>query len=115
MTQISRQLSPLLSSVRVLVITRGRGLPTEEEDVDSTRWREFFQPFTHVTKVYVWVPSFVRGILQALVAEGMAAGVLPELATLTLWKYHTSPSMTKAAEQFVATRKLSGRTVSLSG
>ena len=44
-----------------------------------------------------------------------AAGVLPELTTLSLSGYHHTPSVAKAAEQFVATRRLAGRTVHLSG
>jgi hypothetical protein len=112
-TQVLSQLSPLLSSVRFLVINRNFKLPAGEEDVDSTQWLELFQPFTHVTRVYVLEKPLVPGIVQALVAEDMATEVLPELTSLRLSGYRSSPFVAKAAEQFVATRRLSGRTVSL--
>ena len=105
-TQITSQLSPLLSSVHELTITPGswHELPTGVEDLDSNEWLELFQPFSHVTELTVWDCA-----VQALVMED-AAGVLPELTTLRLFGYST-PSVVKAAEQFVATRRLSGRTV----
>jgi hypothetical protein len=112
-TQISSQLSPLFSSVRELSILTGRELPTVEEDVDSTQWLEFFRPFPLVTQVHVWDRRLVPGIVEALVTEDMAAGVLPELTSLRITGYISSPSVVEAAEQFVATRRLSGRTVSL--
>jgi hypothetical protein len=81
--------------------------------VDSLQWLQLFQQFTHVTHVRVWEKRYVPGIVQALAMEDMAAGVLPELASLQLVGYLDSPSVVKTAEQFVATRKLSGRTVIL--
>ena len=116
LTQITSQLSPLLSSVHKLTIRSGSGLKvlTGEEAADSTQWLELFQPFTHVTKVTVGETKVVQGIVQALVMED-AAGVLPELTTLYLSGYRRTPSVAKAAEQFVATRRLAGRTVHLSG
>jgi hypothetical protein len=113
-TQISSQLSPILSTVLSLHIVIGLGLPTGEEEVDPTQWLELFRPFTHVTTVSV-VEQLVPGIVQALVVEDMATEVLPELTRLHLKEYRKSPSVAKDAEQFVTTRKLSGRTVSLSG
>ena len=114
LTQIASQLSPLLSSVHELTIRGGLSLkvPTGEEAADSTEWLELFQPFTHVTKVTVWERKVIPGIVQALVMED-AAGVLPELTTLSLPWNVRNPSVVKAAEQFVATRRLSGRTVHL--
>ena len=114
-TQIISQLSPLLSCVNELTISADSRLevPTGEEAVDSTQWLELFQPFTHVTKVTVWDKQLVPGIVQALLMEDMAVGVLPELTTLRLGRYRSTASVAKAAEQFVATRKLSGRTVEL--
>jgi hypothetical protein len=56
-----------------------------------------------------------QSIVQALVAEEMSAELLPELTDLTTSR-GPSPrrqSVWKAAEQFVDTRKLSGRTVKL--
>jgi hypothetical protein len=113
-TQISSQLSPPLhSGVRFLSIKKGLGFPTGEEDVDSTQWLELFRPFTNVTQFSVFEKQLVPGIVQALVTEEMATEVLPELTRLRLKGYRKSPSMAKAVEQFVATRRLSGRTVSL--
>ena len=114
-TEISNQLFPLLSGVQSLSIKKDRNLPTGEEDVDSTQWLELFQPFTHVTQVYVWEKELVPGIVQALATEDMAAGVLPELSALYLSGYRASPSVAKAAQQFVDARELSGRAVRLFG
>ena len=111
-TQILGQLSSLLSSVHSLDIQSDDGLLIWEEEVDSTRWLELFQPFTHVTGVRVW-ERFVPGIVQALATEGMTAEVLPKLTSLHLDRYRRSLSVAKAAKQFVAMRKLSGRTISL--
>jgi hypothetical protein len=112
-TQISSQLSPFLSSVRLLGIQGVHKLPTGEEDVDSTQWLEFFRPFTYVTRFNVFDKDLVPGIVQALVVEDTATEVFPELSTLHLSESRSSPSVEKAAEQFVATRRLSGRTVHL--
>ena len=111
-TQIFSQLSPLLSSVHSLSIHSGDELPTGEEDVDSTQWLELFRPFTQVTEVYVW-RKLVPSIVQALATEDMTAEILPELTLLHLAQYRSSLSMVKAAEQFVAMRRLSGHTISL--
>ena len=112
-TQITSQLSSHLSSVRSLDIQSGVELPTGEEDMDSTEWLELFQLFTHVTEVCV-SEKLVPSIVPALVVEDMAAEVLPELNSLQLEGYRRSASVAKVAEQFVTTRMLSGRTVSLS-
>ncbi len=111
-TQILTQLSPLLSNVYSFNIEKGPNLPTGLEEVDSNQWLELFQPFIHVTQVRVWETLLVPGIVQALVTENMATGVLPELNGLSL-AYDASRSAASAAEQFVAMRKLSGRTVHL--
>jgi hypothetical protein len=95
------------------VIGEGYKFTTGKEEVDPTQWLELLQPFTHVTEVYVLNDRLVPVIVQALVTEDMAAGVLPELTSLHLSGYRKSSSVAKAAEQFVATRKLSGRTVNL--
>jgi hypothetical protein len=88
--------------------------PTGEEDVDPTQWLELFQPFPHLKLVHV-ADKVVPGVVQALVAEGMTTELLPELAGLHLSGYRSSPSVVKAAEQFVASRRLSGLTVRLAG
>jgi hypothetical protein len=112
--QILNQLSPLLSSVRSLIINNSSELPTGEEDVDSTQWLELFQPFTHAREFRAF-EQLVPGIVQALVTEDMATGILPELTKLSLQRYRRSPAVVEAAEQFVAVRGLSGRTIYLSG
>ena len=113
-TEILSQLSPFLSSVRSLSIRKGYESLTGEEDVDSTQWLELFQSLTHVTQLDVWVNQLVPGIVEALVAEDMATEVLPDLTGLRLRGYRSSSSV-EAAEQFVATRTLSGRAISLFG
>ena len=112
-TQILSQLSPLLSSVQYITILGGHELPAGVEDVDSTQWLELFQPFTHASKVYVSEEQLLPSIVQALIAEEMSTEVLPELISLSLQGYDRDPFVSKAVEQFVATRKLSGRTVNL--
>ena len=114
-TQVSNQLSLLFKSVDTLrlIVSQDNGMPSGE-DVDSTQWLELFQPFTHVRELRV-SGQVVPDIVQALVAEDMVAGVLPELTQLFVEEgdFHT-PTVVEAAEQFVAVRKLSGRTISLS-
>lgn len=96
--------SPLLSSVRILNIEKDYSseLPTGEEDVDSTQWLELFQQFSHVRLVSVDVEQLVQGIVQALVTEDVAEGILPELTSLGLggfaspdpwWKLSSSSSL----------------------
>jgi hypothetical protein len=101
-TQILSQLSPQLFSVRLLSIEKGGELPVGKEDVDSTPWLRFFQPFAHVRQVYVWETPLVPGIVPALATEDMPADILPELISLSLSGYRSSPSVAKAAVQFVA-------------
>ena len=111
-TQVLSQLPSLLSSVHLLDIQSGDELPTGEEDVEPAQWVELFQLFTHVTQVYV-SEKLVPSIVQALVAEDMTVEALPELTSLHLSEYRSSPFVVKADEQFVAMRRLSGRTISL--
>ena len=113
-TEILTQLSPLLSSVRSLTIQKGDELPSME-DMDSTQWLELFRPFTHATLVRVSEEQLLPSIVQALVTEDMTTAVLPELFSLHLEEHSATPSVVEAAEQFVATRRLSGHTVFLSG
>jgi hypothetical protein len=99
--------------VDTLIISKVNGMPPGEEDMNSTQWLEFLQPFAHMRAVRVY-EKYVPGVVQALVAEDMGPGVLPELNFLSLAGYRKYPSVEKAAEQFVATRNLSGRIVFLS-
>ena len=114
-TQILDHLSPshLLSRVVHVTIETNRGMPTGEEDMDSTQWLELFRSFTHVKKVHVMEAQLVPSVAQALATEVMAAGVLPELCHLYLHGFSGSPIVSDAAKQFVAMRSLSGRPVSL--
>jgi hypothetical protein len=112
-TQVSSQLSLLLGSVDTLSVESSQDNEKPSgEDVDSTQWLELFQPFTHVAELRV-SGQLIPGIVQALVTEDMATEVLPKLSQLFLEGVHT-PAVMEAAEQFVAKRKLSGRTVHLS-
>ena len=112
-TETLTQLSPLLSSVHSLTIQKADELPSME-GMDSAQWLELFRPFPHLTLVRVSEEQFVPGIMQALVAENMTTPVLPELISLHLEEYSGTPSVVEAAEYFVATRGLSGRTVFVS-
>jgi hypothetical protein len=58
-TQISSQLSLLISGVFSLTIMRGHGPSTGEEDVDSTQWLELLRAFSHVTQFSVLVKQLV--------------------------------------------------------
>ena len=110
----SSQLSPLLKSVSKLYIFGDDRMPSGE-DMDSTQWLELFQPFTRVRDLGV-SGQFVPDIVQALVTEDMAAGVLPELAQLFVTRMgeaREQAAVVEATEQFVASRKLSGRTTTL--
>ena len=113
-TEILSQLSPLLSSVAKLTFITHLEMPTGKEDVDPNQWLELFRLFTQVREIHVF-EQLVPNIVQALVVEAMDIGVLPELTSLSLNGYRKSPSAAQAAEEFVATRSVSGRTVSLSG
>jgi hypothetical protein len=113
-TEILAQLSFLLSSVRSLTIQKDGKLPGME-DMDSTQWLELFQLFTHVTLVRVSAEQLLPSIVQALVTEDIATAVLPELFSLHLEKHTDTPSVVETAKRFVATRRLSGHTVFLSG
>ena len=116
-TQILTELSPFLSRVHSLTIEENGGnSPTAQEDVDSNQWLELFRQFTHAWLLRILEKQFVPGIVRALVTEDMAAGlVLPELNRLSLSGYRDSPSVAKAAEKFVTTRRLSGHAIHLSG
>ena len=141
-TQITSQLSPfILSSVHSLSIKGGKAHhpnseisssgageeeEEEEEDIDSAQWLELFQPFRHLTQVHVWEKRFVPRIVQAFALAtdsadsdseegGDVSVLLPELSSLHLSGYRKSPSVAKAAEEFVAARRLAGRTVRLIG
>jgi hypothetical protein len=116
-TQISSQHS-LLSSVDSFTINKPYKMQTGEEDVDSTQWLEFFWLFTHMKQVNVWDSEkrLVPRIVQVQVTEDMAIEVLPDLTSPYLKgyrPYRSARSLAKAAERFVATRALSGRTVYL--
>ena len=110
-TQISSELSPLLSGIHSFSIswTEADILPTLE-DVDSTQWLELFQLFTHVTQVTVFEQGLLPSIVQALGAEEMSTEIFPELISLRLRGYprSLSDSVRIAAEQFAARRMSSG-------
>ena len=115
-TQILGHLPPLLSRVVHVTIETNQGIPTGKEDVDSTQWRELFHSFTHVKEVRVVEAELVQGVVQALVTEATATGVLlPELSDLYLHDFDIFQFVSDAAEQFIAMRSLSGRPVSLTG
>ena len=112
-TQILNQLPSLLSSVYLLDIQSGDELPTGEEDVEPAQWLELFQPFTHVTQVYV-SEKLVPSIVQALVAGDMTAEVLPELTSLHLSGCGHFQSLTEVApwhrqQQLLRERELERR------
>jgi hypothetical protein len=63
------------------------------------------------------IKDLVPAVVQALAtdSEDMATGMLPSLSSLDLGKFRESPSLVEAAEQFVAMRELSGRSIHLYG
>ena len=133
-TQITSQLSPFIflsSNVHSLSIKKAYNSemppsaaavgdeqqPQPQQDVESDlaqQWLDLFRPFRHLTQVHVWEKRLVPAIVHALVTAA-AGAVLPELSSLHLSGYRKSPSVAKAAEEFVAARKLAGRTVRLIG
>ena len=115
-TQIFNQISPLLSSADRLIISYDISLlPFRKGDVDSAQWLEFFQSLPHFSKVQVCWHELVPEIVHVLVNEDMAVGVLPGLTELYLDHYRESQSTIAAAKRFVATRKLAGQNIVLSG
>jgi hypothetical protein len=114
-TQIFNQLSPLLSSTKLLTIDKPHLMSTGREDADPEQWLELFQSLPHLSEVCVNIEELVPDIVHALVNGGMAAGVLPSLTKLRLAGYRNSPSVIDAAEQFVSTRKITNRTILLHG
>jgi hypothetical protein len=114
--QILGHLPHLLSRVSHVTIETNQGMPTGKEDMDSTQWLELFQSFTHVKEVRVVDEELVSGVIEALVTEATATGILlPELSDLHLQNLSRFPLASVAAEQFVSMRSHSGRPVSLTG
>ena len=114
-TQIFNQLSPLISSAKVLIIYKPYAMSAGREDVDPAQWLELFQPLPHLSEVRVDVEELVPDIVHALVNQGMAAGVLPGLTSLYLEGYQKSPSTIDAAKRFVDSRKLANHNIFLRG
>jgi hypothetical protein len=114
-TQIFSQLPFLLSSAKTFILYKPSSMSAGKEDVDPSQWLELFQPLSHVSQIRVDLEELVPDVVQALVSAHMTAGVLPGLTSLYLKGYRESPPVIAAAEQFVATRKLAGRSVSLYG
>ena len=74
----------------------------------------FSSHFTHLTQVHVWEKQLVPGIVRPLVAGDSTVRpqqeYLPELTSASPEQVSQfPPSVAKAAEQFVATRGLTGR------
>ena len=113
--QILNQLSPLLSSAKLLIICRPYSMSAGREDVDPAQWLELFQPLPHLSEVRVFIEELVPDVVHALVNEDMAAGVLPGLTSLHLEGYRKSQSAIDAAERLVYTRKLANRDIFLRG
>jgi len=107
-TQISNQLSPLLSGVHFLVLQKVRELPTGEEDVEPAQWLELFRPFTRVTGVYA---ATCTGHRAGFSHGGHGHRSITRAGLASSERVSQFPA--KAAEQFVVTRRLSGRTVEL--
>jgi hypothetical protein len=115
MTQILHQLSALLCHVHVLSIFKSPFPLAGREDVDPTHWLELFHPLSQISTIRVSIEELVPDVVYALVSEDMAAGILPRLTSLRLDGYRKSKNAMEAAERFVATRKLDGQDISLSG
>jgi hypothetical protein len=110
--QLFTQLTPILTSVRRLIIKQSSILPPirEENDVDSAQWLDLFAPFSGVLMVRV-TEEFVADVVQDL---GMATlGVLPSMTFLLLHGHRNSKSVQEAAELFVNARKRSGHKLTL--
>jgi hypothetical protein len=114
LTQILHQLSALLCNVHELSISYSVW-PPEMKDMDPTHWLELFQPLSQISKIYVDNEHLTPDVIHALVSEDTAAGILPRLTELQLYGYRKSKIAMEAAERFVATRKLNGQDISLSG
>ena len=113
-TQMFNQLSPLLSSAKLLIIDKPYSMYTGREEVDPAEWLELFQLLPHLSEVRVHIEELAQDVAHALANEDMAAGVLPGLTSLRLKGYRKSQSAIDAAERFVATCKLANRNIFLS-
>jgi hypothetical protein len=83
--------------------------------VDPTHWLELFQPLSQISEIRVDGKGLASDVIHALLSEDTAAGILPRLTSLYLYRYRDSKIAKEAAERFVATRKLDGQDISLTG
>jgi len=86
-------------------------------EIGVIQWREFFHPFTAVTRVSLKDKASIRLVAPALreLARERATEVLPALQNLSLTTSGWSPPgpLKDAVEQFIATRQLYGQPVTL--
>ena len=83
--------------------------------MDPIQWLELFQPFSQTSKIRISIEELVPDGMRALVSEDMAPGILTRLTSLHLEGYRKSTFAMEAAERFVATRKLAGHNILMSG
>jgi hypothetical protein len=111
-------LNPFLSSLQTL---ESLEIAVSHEDwqgeIEIIQWRELLHPFTSVTKMSLVREDSVRLVAPALkeLAEERAMEVLPALQNIFLRTYDWQPRgpAEEAIEQFIATRQLYGRPVTI--
>jgi len=110
LTHINKQLFPLVSSVRRLEIEAHRPSSAPADEVNPVQWLELFGLFVSVRRLELTgtlVPSMAAALEQSV--EGMGRQVFSALRDIHL----RGTAMSRAIEEFIAARKLSGHLVSV--
>jgi hypothetical protein len=88
-------------------------LPLFPYDVENVRWLGIFQPFVAAKNLYL-TKRFARHITRALQVEGKTTEVFPTLQNIFLEGLTPSDFIQKGIGEFIAARKLSGHTITVS-
>ena len=85
--------------------------------MDPTQWLEHFQHLSQISEIRVSNEDLVPDIMRALISEDIATGMisLPGMTSHHLEGVRKSKFMMEAVERFVATYKLAGHDILLSG
>jgi hypothetical protein len=105
----------LIRMVERLFIETGSQRHGWQDDFESSQWLEFLHPFTAVKSLYISrrLAQRIALTLQELDGERMTE-VLPSLETLFFEEPLPSGCVKKAIEQFVVTRQLASRPITVS-
>jgi hypothetical protein len=105
----------LVPTVEHLYIRSGYRRPDWQDDIESSQWLEFFQPFAATKELYIsseFTPR-IAPALKELAGDGVIQ-VLPALQTLFFEEPFPPRPIQEAIEQFVAARQLAGHSIVMS-